>query len=635
MMGRPLLRTAVWLVLIGWSGAVLAGAANELPDLVGRTWDVRLQPGDSHSPLYPRFSPYGKPVSLTPKSMPELEGFDPLEGRLELGAAADFADGRRFVLLRSAQNGGYDRLIIDRDFDGALDDEQPMITDLHMNRNKWWSRFATFVCVPHQDGEDIAWQDYPLSFWAAVDDVGKAPQAILFTRRGYLAGELVIEGRDYDVLVSDGDNDGVFGAGDYWAVAPAGDPKPWGDHRRIGDFVWADGAAFTLELYGTAGREGRLTAIDPGMTQEEDLANRDRYRADRGAARAGQPLSFRSDVDAAWAEAQQQGRPCFLYFTATWCGSCRMMEQLVYTAQAVVSAAEGVVCIKIDGDLHQGLTQRYGVKGYPTGILFDAAGEEVTRFAGYQSVGQLAPMLQVVGQSQDSAERQAMRLGHLVRARRWDEVRTLLDEQVAAQREDAAAALAFVHPLVQWPEQPAHDIAEAAVRQILATHPDFISALELLAHLTYIDGRHEETMAANRRVVELDPNNVGSLNNIAWMLCEDEHDYAQALVFAERALALAPDELTVLDTHAVICTHLRRFAEAERSLKKIIARPESDGRHRILAYFRLAELCCATDQPQEAAQYFEQSLQLDTRSDVLTPEQRQQAQAFIGRQSQR
>ena len=44
----------------------------------------------------------------------------------------------------------------------------------------------------------------------------------------------------------------------------------------------------------------------------------------------------------------------------------------------------------VDGDARKDLVEKYEVKGYPTGILFDAQGKEVARYSGYRSVKEMA-----------------------------------------------------------------------------------------------------------------------------------------------------------------------------------------------------------------------------------------------------
>ena len=129
------------------------------------------------------------------------------------------------------------------------------------------------------------------------------------------------------------------------------------------------------------------------MTPEEDSIKRDPYGADRAAARAEKPLEFRHDVDAAIAEAAEKKLPCFIKFETTWCGPCKTMTQYVFTAKDVVDASAGIICVKVDGDERKDLVERFAVKGYPTGVMLSAGGEEAGRFLGYQRVVEMTAFL--------------------------------------------------------------------------------------------------------------------------------------------------------------------------------------------------------------------------------------------------
>ncbi|MGH7524867.1 MAG: thioredoxin domain-containing protein, partial [Gemmatimonadales bacterium] len=72
---------------------------------------------------------------------------------------------------------------------------------------------------------------------------------------------------------------------------------------------------------------------------------------------------------------------------------CHVMDQLVFTAAAVVDAAADVVAVKVDGDDHRDLKKRFNVDGFPTLILLDSAGKEIRRGVGYQSVVELTRLM--------------------------------------------------------------------------------------------------------------------------------------------------------------------------------------------------------------------------------------------------
>ena len=66
------------------------------------------------------------------------------------------------------------------------------------------------------------------------------------------------------------------------------------------------------------------------------------------------------------------------------------MDRWVYTAEMVVSAAAGIIAVKVDGDEHRDLVRRFAVTAYPTMILLSASGVEIRRARGYRGVDAMA-----------------------------------------------------------------------------------------------------------------------------------------------------------------------------------------------------------------------------------------------------
>ncbi|MDA1223402.1 MAG: thioredoxin family protein, partial [Planctomycetota bacterium] len=120
-----------------------------------------------------------------------------------------------------------------------------------------------------------------------------------------------------------------------------------------------------------------------------------RFAADRTAPRADKPLAFRHDVDQALADAKATGKRVFLDFETTWCGPCKQMDLMVYTARAVVTAAAtaDLICVKVDGDERRDLVKRFGVEAYPTLLVLSPEGEVLRREVGYRSVADTARLL--------------------------------------------------------------------------------------------------------------------------------------------------------------------------------------------------------------------------------------------------
>ncbi|MEE8525469.1 MAG: thioredoxin family protein [Thermoanaerobaculia bacterium] len=374
-----------YLVCLIWA---FPAAAESSETRLADSYEVRFEPSGPDLPL--RLPSAAGHIPLTPAEMSSLSGLDHLQGRLHLGPDRE-GGGRLLAVARKARGKPYALLFLDRNLDGALDQEEMISARPKRSREGIRSQFETSVRVLHgQDGEST-WEDYPIRFWVVVDDRGRTPAFLHAGPRGARAARLDLNGFFYDVAVADIDHDGVFGTGDRWTLRPALSATPAGSSwRRLNDFTWARGVAWKLELQGTSGNRGHLVLHDPGITPSEDAARRDPRRADRLATRATRPIAFATEVEAAIAEAAARGVPYFLNFGASWCLPCRQMDEIVYTAEDVAAAARDVVCIKVDGDSQNGLERRHRVKGYPTGILLAPNGTEIARFQGYRGVEQMA-----------------------------------------------------------------------------------------------------------------------------------------------------------------------------------------------------------------------------------------------------
>ncbi|MFN2455029.1 MAG: thioredoxin [Pyrinomonadaceae bacterium] len=83
-------------------------------------------------------------------------------------------------------------------------------------------------------------------------------------------------------------------------------------------------------------------------------------------------------------------KPVLVDFWAAWCAPCRMLAP---TVDAVAEKyAENAKVVKLNVDDNPGISQRYGIKGIPTLILFKG-GREEERVVGATSKDAISRML--------------------------------------------------------------------------------------------------------------------------------------------------------------------------------------------------------------------------------------------------
>jgi len=93
---------------------------------------------------------------------------------------------------------------------------------------------------------------------------------------------------------------------------------------------------------------------------------------------------FDGTVDEAFAAAKESGKPIYLYWGAVWCPPCHAIAATIFKSPEFIERSKLFVPVYLDGDTAnaQVYGERFGVRGYPTMVVFDSSGAELTRIPG-------------------------------------------------------------------------------------------------------------------------------------------------------------------------------------------------------------------------------------------------------------
>ena len=86
-------------------------------------------------------------------------------------------------------------------------------------------------------------------------------------------------------------------------------------------------------------------------------------------------------VEEAFAEARRSAKPLFLYWGAVWCPPCNLMKSTLFQQPDFIAKTRNFVAVYLDGDTQRAQVwgERHDAVGYPTLIVFDSDGRQMTR----------------------------------------------------------------------------------------------------------------------------------------------------------------------------------------------------------------------------------------------------------------
>jgi len=169
----------------------------------------------------------------------------------------------------------------------------------------------------------------------------------------------------------------------------------------------------------------------------------------------------------------------------------------------------------------------------------------------------------------------------------------------------------------------------------LYEHAVTLSPASLDAHLglastLYQTGNVEDAEKIYRELLEHYPNDIRILNDLAWILQEHYHRYAEALTLANKGLGLAPNDLHLLDTRGTILSNIaERLADARNDFEKLVELSPSDTPRQAKALLQLGRICAKLNDFVEAKHYLKNALEIDQKINVFTTDERSEITSIV------
>jgi len=192
----------------------------------------------------------------------------------------------------------------------------------------------------------------------------------------------------------------------------------------------------------------------------------------------------------------------------------------------------------------------------------------------------------------------------------WGELSQKVTDWYLKHPEDSRTPIIIARNLATTDDSQAKKTAEHILRMIWENDSDSIEIMTALAILLHTIGRSDESVPLYQRVLELEHDNLIVINNLAWIKCEEQGKFQDALELARGGLQISPNYIDLIDTRGVVYYRLGEFDKAVEDFTTCIKLYPDGTPAAISARFHLARAFDKLGQKYKAVEHLNQALDL-------------------------
>ena len=197
----------------------------------------------------------------------------------------------------------------------------------------------------------------------------------------------------------------------------------------------------------------------------------------------------------------------------------------------------------------------------------------------------------------------------------WSELSLKVADWRQKYPEDSRTPIIIARYLVTTGDSQAKKTAEDILRIMLKNDSDSIETMTALAILLQTIGRSDESVPLYQQTLQLEPDNLIVINNLAWIMCEEQGKFQEALELAQRGLKMDPDYIDLIDTRGVAYYRLGEFDKAVEDFTTCIELYPDGTLAAISSRFHLARAFAKLRQKDKAVEHLNQALDLNRALD--------------------
>jgi cellulose synthase operon protein C len=214
--------------------------------------------------------------------------------------------------------------------------------------------------------------------------------------------------------------------------------------------------------------------------------------------------------------------------------------------------------------------------------------------------------------------------------KQWPRIQQILETWRQNHPADIQTIVAAAQDLYAARDDQATNISQQILQNLLLQHPNATDAMHILALISQSTGRFEQAASLYNRLLQIDPNNSVAINNLAWIMCEHQQKYQEALELAQRGLEESPDYIDLVDTRGMAYFRLGDLEKARRDFSQCVKLYPPQTPALAGSYFHLGRTLARLAQEDvslknEALKNLKQALDLNTKVQGLNPQEEVEA----------
>jgi tetratricopeptide (TPR) repeat protein len=199
--------------------------------------------------------------------------------------------------------------------------------------------------------------------------------------------------------------------------------------------------------------------------------------------------------------------------------------------------------------------------------------------------------------------------------RQWSVVLAKVTNWYERHPDDIRTGISIAENLMKMTDKSpaALKTAEDILRMILDKTPNQTEAMRALAILLQAAQRDSEAAEIYQRILEIKPDDLIAINNLAWILCENQKKFRQALELAQKGLKIAPQYIDLIDTRGVAYYRLGEFNKAIKDFTTCLDLYPIIAPSLVASHFHLARALAECGEKNKATEYLTRALELESR----------------------